>query len=146
MNEKNEKLYSETRQDLLNRQLSNTQNYDRAILSLSTAGLGFSLAFIKDLIDLTNASHIGFLYYSWTFFLIAIMLTLISFVSSQKAIDKQLFFAEQYYLNGKKEFLNKNNWLSHMTNWIFYSSWLIFLIAIFLTVIFVKINLFGGNV
>lgn len=144
MDEIRQKLYSETRQDLLNRQLSNSQNYDRAILSLSTAGLGFSLAFIKDLIPLSQSEHIWLLYCSWVFFIIAIFLTLLSFIFSQSAIDKQLFFAEKYYLEKQDEFLEKRNWLSDITNWIFYSSWLIFILAIMLTVVFVKINLFGG--
>jgi hypothetical protein len=43
-------MYSEVRQDLLKRQFSNAENFDKAILSLSTAGLGFSLAFLKDLV------------------------------------------------------------------------------------------------
>jgi hypothetical protein len=43
------RLLAETRADLLKRQLSNAENYDKAVLSLSTAFLGFSLAFLKDL-------------------------------------------------------------------------------------------------
>ena len=145
MTEIRQKLYSETRQDLLTRQLSNSQNYDRAILSLSTAGLGFSLAFIQNLIPLTLSKHIWLLYYSWVFFIIAIVLTLLSFLFSQKAIDKQLFFAEKYYLEEEDEYAEKRNWLSDINNWIFYSSWLIFVLAISLTVIYVKINLLGGT-
>ena len=51
-----QRLYEEYRKDLLARQLSNAQNFDKAVLSLSTAGLGFSLAFIKDIIPLTKAA------------------------------------------------------------------------------------------
>lgn len=36
------RLLSEARADLLKRQLSNAENYDRAILNVSTAFLGFS--------------------------------------------------------------------------------------------------------
>ena len=49
------KLYGETRADLLKRQLSNSENADRAILSVSTAALGFSLAFLKDIVSLQDA-------------------------------------------------------------------------------------------
>lgn len=139
------RLYSETRQDLLNRQLSNTQNYDRAILSLSTAALGFSLAFIKDLVVLNDSSHVWLLFSSWGFFVIAIIMTLLSFVTSQKAIEKQLYFAEQYYLNEREEFIKKKNWMSYLTDWIFYSSSVVFITAVFLTVLFVKINILGGS-
>ena len=42
------RLLTETRADLLKRQLSNSESHDRAVLSLSTVFLGFSLAFLKD--------------------------------------------------------------------------------------------------
>jgi len=50
--ESRSKLYREYYAELLKRQLSNSENADRAILSVSTAALGFSLAFIKDIIAL----------------------------------------------------------------------------------------------
>ena len=49
------KLLAETRADLLKRQLSNSENYDKAVISLSTAFLGFSLAFLKDLVPIHRA-------------------------------------------------------------------------------------------
>lgn len=63
-----QRIHSETRQDLLKRQLSNAENFDKAILSLSTAGLGFSLAFIKDILPLSNAAHLILLHVSWFLF------------------------------------------------------------------------------
>ncbi len=49
------RLYSETRTDLLKRQLSNAENYDKAVLSLATGVLGFSLVLLKDIVPSTNA-------------------------------------------------------------------------------------------
>lgn len=95
------KLYGETRADLLKRQLSNSENADRAVLTVSTAALGFSLAFLKDVVPLQNAVHIWLLYGSWLLFGLAILLTLVSFFTSQKAIDEQLQIAYQYYMEGK---------------------------------------------
>ena len=59
------RLLAETRADLLKRQLSNAENYDKAVLSLSTAFLGFSLAFLKDLAPIHLAEWRCFLYGSW---------------------------------------------------------------------------------
>jgi hypothetical protein len=70
--EERKRLYSETRKDLLNRQLSNAENFDKAILSLSTAGLGFSLAFIKGIVPIRGATYLFLLYFSWWMFGITI--------------------------------------------------------------------------
>ena len=88
------KLYGETRSDLLKRQLSNSENADRAILSVSTAALGFSLAFLKDIVPLSEACFPSLPYLSWGLFSLAIMVTLGSFFTSQKAIDEQLELAQ----------------------------------------------------
>jgi len=82
--EERKKLYEETRKDLLARQLSNAEHFDKAILSLSTAGLGFSLAFIKDIVPIAKASCLGLLHYSWYMFVMAIVVTLVSFHSTHR--------------------------------------------------------------
>ena len=93
------KIYAETRADLLKRQLSNSENADRAILSVSTAALGFSLAFLKDIVSPQDAA-LGFLpYFSWALFVLSIVVTLLSFFTSQKAIDDQLQLAQRYYID-----------------------------------------------
>lgn len=92
------KIYAEARADLLKRQLSNSENADRAILSVSTAALGFSLAFLKDIVSLQDAA-LGFLpYLSWALFVLSIVVTLVSFFTSQQAIDDQLQLAHRYYI------------------------------------------------
>ncbi len=45
--EERKKLYARTRDDLPARNLSNSEKYDNAILTLSTGLLGLSPAFIK---------------------------------------------------------------------------------------------------
>jgi len=60
------------------------QEFDRAILTLSAGSLGLSLAFIKDVVPLRNAVHLGFLFGSWYLFGSSVLLTLISFIASQK--------------------------------------------------------------
>lgn len=127
-------LFSETRKDLLNRQLSNSQNVDRAILSISTAGLGFLLTIKKYFSAGTlNNEILNLFYYASILFLISIYTTLASFITSNWAINKQLFFAEQYYLKEKDEYAKKRNWPSLCTNFLYYLSIIIFCTAILLT-------------
>ena len=40
-------LYAELKEDINKRDLSNSESFDKAILSLSSAGLAISLSFIK---------------------------------------------------------------------------------------------------
>ena len=95
-------LYEKTRKDLLDRELSNSQLYDRAILTLSAAALGISLAFIKEIANPVEPRCL--LIISWCLFSAAIISTILSFWVSQKALKKQLEYAEKYYLEEKDEY------------------------------------------
>src|SRR6266849_4563171 len=93
--EERKKLYSELRAELFKRQLSNAENYDKAILSLATAVLGFSLVFLKDIASIANAKEVWILQISWFFLALTIVSTLSSFFTSQAGISKQLKYAER---------------------------------------------------
>ena len=51
MDEERKKLHDALRDELFKRQLSNSENLDRAILMLSSAGLGFSLVVCHNYVD-----------------------------------------------------------------------------------------------
>jgi hypothetical protein len=138
------RVYEQYRADLLTRQLSNSENFDKSVLTLSSAGLGFSLAFIKDIVPVADAVHPWLLYVSWVGFAIAIVSTLISFHTSQKAIDRHLEYAEEYYLQGKRESANKRSGWARATHWLGLLSASVFVLAVVLTILFVGLNLVGG--
>ncbi len=75
-------LYDKFRDDLLKRQLSNTENYDKSILTLSSAGLAISLTFLKTVVPLENAEYIWLVQFSWVFFLLSILLSLVAYFIS----------------------------------------------------------------
>ena len=139
--EHRQELYATYRKDLLVRQLSNSEKFDNAILTLSTGALAISLAFIKDVVPLRIAENIWFLKASWWLFGFSIILTLASFVASQLGISRQLKYAEEYYLNKKDEYLRKRNYLAILTNFLNYSSGILFIAAIVFTIYFVIVNL-----
>jgi hypothetical protein len=143
--EERKKIYSEYRDHLLKLRFSNSENLDKAILSLSTAGLGFSLVFIKDVVPLEKVGYICLLHLSWYSFAFTIVTTLFSFIVGKWAIDKQLDFAEKYYLERKEEFLNKTNWPNKITVIINFFSVSLFIGAVFLTIVFVSLNTTGGR-
>jgi hypothetical protein len=142
-NQHRQDFYQKTREDLLKRQLSNSERLDNAILTLSTGALGLSLAFIKDIVPVKLAVHLWLIKMSWWLFGVSIVLTLLSFVTSQLGIKKQLEYAKEYYLLRHDAFLTKTNLFAKITDTLNYSSCIIFVTAIVCTIVFVSLNIGG---
>ena len=136
-----QRLHDTLRDDLFKRQLSNSENLDRAILMLSSAGLGLSLVFVKGLVPLTKADCMCLLYFSWFLFGSAILSTLVSFFVSQQGIKKQLEMNKQYYLERKEEVVNQKNLWASATERLSYVSALTYIVATFFLVLFITLNL-----
>lgn len=135
------RLYEKFRDYLVELQKSNSQNFDKAILSLSSTTLAISLAFIKDIVGLNQANCLILLKFSWFSLVAAIIITVLSFLFSQAGINKQLEYAEQYYINQKDDYLTKKNPLKILSNFSGYFSAFFFIAGIVLTVIFVVSNI-----
>lgn len=103
-------LYSDYWAEINKRELSNSENFDKAILSLSSAGLAFSLTFIKFVVPLENIKDPTFLYWTWYLFGASIILTIISFLISQKALRVSLDYADKCFNQNNEEFCNKKSW------------------------------------
>lgn len=134
-----QRLLAETRADLLKRQLSNSENYDKAVISLSTAFLGFSLAFLKDLVPIQRADWLPLLYGSWFALAGAVLATIVSFWVSQRGIDVQLRKAEDYYLRDDQSALTKSR-IAKATEWVNVASGALFILGLVLTTAFVILN------
>lgn len=139
------KLYADTRSDLLKRQLSNSENADRAILSVSTAALGFSLAFLKDIVSLQEALFPYLPYLSWAFFALSIVVTLLSFFSSQKAIDEQLELAHRYYIDRDDAAAILRPRYARVTDTLNKSGAALLVLGLLVTCVFVGVNLWKGK-
>ncbi|RUO34294.1 hypothetical protein [Aliidiomarina sanyensis] len=134
-------IYDSFRDELLKRQLSNTENYDKSILMLSSAGLAISLTFFESVVPMETASRLWLMKMSWVFFLLSILLSLVAYLVSNAAITKQLSIAEDYYVNKLQSAFNKRNWLSALNNWLNYSVGVLFAAATVAVVIFVISNI-----
>lgn len=132
--------YSKFRDDLLKRQLSNNENYDRAILTLSTAALGLTVSFIR---DLQKPRYLGWLIAAWFCLVLAIIAIIISYPISQKAIDKQLEFAKGYYLQDDESAADAKNHLAVYHDKLVASAGFIFVAGIVFILVFFGINLVG---
>jgi hypothetical protein len=131
---------ADARADLWKRQLSNAENYDKAVLSLSTAFLSVSLAFLKDLVPIHQAEYLGLLYASWWSLALSIILTIVSFLASQRAIEKQLKKAEDYYLDDDQSAHRKSR-SAKVVDWINIATGMLFILGLLLMIGFVSWNL-----
>lgn len=138
-------IFGSYKAEIDKRELSNTDNYDKSILTLSSAGLAISLTLIKDILPIEPASYLFLLYFAWGFFGLSITTTIISFLISNKALQYQLDVAERYYIFGDENAFNApNRWLS-ATMWLNRSSGTFFVSAIASVIIFGMINFSKRN-
>ena len=138
------KLLADTRADLLRRQLSNAENYDKAVLTLSTAALGFSVGFLKDFVPIAAAKWPNTLYLSWYALAGALIATILSYFASQRAITLQIKRAEDYYDRGSDDALPRT--ISAVaTDYLNYLSGGLFIAGIVLTTAFVSQNIEGAS-
>lgn len=73
-------LYNDLKKQAWDDIQSSTDSYDQAMLTLSTGGLGLSIAFIKDIVPLQQAVWLPVLYVSWGAFAACILTTIVSFL------------------------------------------------------------------
>lgn len=133
--------YRQYCEEINKRMLSNNESFDKAILSLSSAGLGLSLTFFKFVIPANQAASIELLKFGWYFFLSAIIITMASFIVSQQALKKEIVYAEKYYLEELEEFGNKNNPAANLTELLNVIAGILFIIALICIVNFVTKNI-----
>ena len=138
-------LMSKLRTEIQRRELSNTENYDKSVLSLATAFLGFSLAFLKDFVSYRSASCHLLLPLSWGLFGLAILATIASFLTSQEELAAQLVRAEAYYINKDEAALSRRSLWDNWTKGLNWSSAVTFVLGVISTIIFITVNLKEGT-
>lgn len=136
-------MFTEYRDHLWTLRQSNIEHSDNLILTLSSAILGLSISFVKDIVPLARAAHLWCLVTSWSLLVAAIMSTLVSYWSGRRNMDLQIHFAEQYYLHERKEYFNKANCWKKITGWCNMVSGWTFSAGVVLLVYFVSLNLFN---
>lgn len=133
-------LFNDTYAELVKKQISNAENLDRSVLTLSASALGLSLTFIKDIVKLPQAHTLWALVFSWCLFGVSVVSTIISLLSSQEAIRLQILAAEKYYIH-RDELALKESLASKLTTRLNLTSGFAFVTGIVLTVIFITTNL-----
>lgn len=137
----NKQTYTNYREELYKSILSNSENLDRTIITLSTASLGLSLTLIDKLIPMQEAFFKSLLMASWICFVLSIILVIISYLVGQKAVKVQLAYAEEFYIKKNNEFFNKKNHFYCFCEYASFAAAALFAIGITLMTIFASKNL-----
>lgn len=123
------------------RQISSSENFDKAVLTYSSWALGISIAFLKDFVSIDKANNPFLLYSSWYLFIVSIGLTTISFLISYKSLEVSLTYAHEYYKKGNQEYADKKSYYTMVVEWFNYTSAFCFILGIGFTVVFASTNL-----
>lgn len=121
---------AEERKRLTNLHEKATDSFDRAVMTLSAGALGISLAFIHDVAP--KPRHTWVLGCAWFSFALSLLVILLSFLSSERAIVKMVA-----QLDENAEDIPRGR-LTDLLNWFSAGA---FVLGVVLLVIFAWLNL-----
>jgi hypothetical protein len=137
----NQKMFSERREELINRQLSNSEGQDRAILTLSSSGLVLSVSFIRYVVELDGAEYSWLLFSSWAFFALAVVSTVLSYLIGQKAINDSIEISHKYYIEDDDEYESVVPLSSKINDKVNLVSSITFMLAVLSIAVFITLNI-----
>ncbi|MDO3383011.1 hypothetical protein [Gilvimarinus algae] len=140
-----DEMFDKFRDDLLKRELSNSEGYDKAILALSSASLGFSLTVIKFIVPIDTAIHLWLLVLCWSLLVLCVIFSLSAYLVSNKAILMQLNNARDYYKKGIDDAFTRKNIYDSINIILNQVTGLLLAIAISIIVVFISINITNGE-
>jgi uncharacterized membrane protein YpjA len=137
----NQKMFSERRRELIDRQLSNSEAQDKAILTLSSSGLVLSVSFIRFVVELDSATYTYLLFSSWLFFALAVISTIFSYLIGQKAINDSIGISYKYYIEDNDDYENIVPASSNINDKVNLLSSITFMLAVISIAAFITLNI-----
>ncbi|MEO7029696.1 MAG: hypothetical protein ABI147_09885 [Acidobacteriaceae bacterium] len=122
-------------------QQASSDALDNNLLKFSSAALGLSIGFIKNIVPIQNAIYLPLLYWSWALFGICILATIASFqlsILAQKAHFRNL---NSYYLKGNLAALTKQSCWYQLLPWFSVGGILLLFSGVVLTICFTSFNI-----
>lgn len=129
------------RSEIEKRTVANAENLDKSILTYSASGLALSLGFLKDFVHISIAACSWLLYSSWCLFVLAVVTTLFSYLTSQLAQRRQLEISYSYNIELNDSALTATNFAASATQIATYLAAGFFVLALSASTSFVAINL-----
>ena len=122
--------YLDERRLLIEAEQKGAQQFDKAILTLAGGALAISITFIKNIAPYPKVETIYLLKGAWFAFILSLLSTLCSFLTSQSACRKQRDIIES------EESHNEKNKYASCTKWLNIISIISFIFGIFFLSIF----------
>jgi hypothetical protein len=116
---------------------SSTDSFDKSMLTVSSGALGVSLAFIKEIVPLPQASWLPVLQASWVAFAVCIAATVISFRVSRANLKTHERFVRKVHAERKQGLSNRK---TKLLNFCTEAATYFFLVGLAATVLFVIKN------
>jgi len=123
-------VYLDERRTLIEAEQKGAQQFDKAILTLAGGALAISLTFIKNIAPHPKVETIYLLKCAWIAFILSLLSTLCSFLTSQSAYRKQRDIIES------EESHNEKNVYAICTKWLNIFSIIFFILGIVFLSIF----------
>ena len=133
--------YLQERRSLFEGESEQSRLFDRAVLTLAAGALGLSITFIHDIVPKYDENTVIWLIYSWFGFISSMILTLVSFQTSQQAIRVQRDILDTKYNPQAVESRTSDNPCSRYTNRLNWASLFTFGLGTIFFAIFVIVNL-----
>jgi hypothetical protein len=122
-------------------QQASSDSFDNQLLTYSSALLGLSLSFIKDIVPLNIAIWIPCLYASWILLALCILCTIASFRFGIEAQKKHGDYLYKYYIDKEQAYFNKKSKWSTAVTVCAYIGAATFFLAVILTISFAVKNI-----
>lgn len=138
--EKRERLLERTRSELVAAQMKNAEQFDRSVLTLSSAFLAISMGFMRDVVIAGEALHRWMLLTSWGLFALTIITTLFGLLYGQNVLKKLIDGAYKFYILKDKNAYKISEKLPPRITILNWFVGFLFLFAVSFTVLFVILN------
>jgi hypothetical protein len=112
-------------------------NFDKALLTLTTGGLGLSVLFLTEFFDDRSIAEVIFLYFSWTAWTLSLVFNMISYLTSWKDSERAVEIIDNRM---EEKSANEVNTWRIVTIWLNWSSFAGFVLGAVLFLIFVSLN------
>jgi len=134
--------YCEERRHLQDALLDQSHSFDKYLLTMAAGTFGLSFLFIQHIVPEPKADTMRFLMAAWGAFAGSILITLISFLLSQKACLRQIEILGRWLGRRSEELHEPVNVYTKITQWFNWLSMAVFVSGVALLITFGAKNMF----
>ena len=138
-----EGTYTSISEESNRRYVSNSEHYDKAILTLSSASLGFSVFVLNYIVPWKSACFLWLLFIAWGALGLSVVCSLLGYRIANRAIKALDVNMQAYYLHNTVE-EPETPYTKRLNNIVSQLNWLIgvlFILGLFTALLFVSLNI-----